>query len=130
MREIRTSGFMSGEGKRIAQAAPRLSSTLLIRLVHDFTRLPEPTRLREIAETTAEDKTIDTSSGEFPQPVRCRATNGLVRSHQGSVLSLRDNGDDILDRSTHNPPHGIARKSGPTPCASSLADRKKWNPFA
>jgi hypothetical protein len=29
MREIRTSGLMSGEGKRTAQAAPRLSSTLL-----------------------------------------------------------------------------------------------------
>jgi sorbitol-specific phosphotransferase system component IIBC len=29
MREIRTSGLMSGEGKRVAQAIPRLSSTLL-----------------------------------------------------------------------------------------------------
>src|SRR5258707_5177467 len=29
MREIRTSGLMSGEGKRTARAAPRLSSTLL-----------------------------------------------------------------------------------------------------
>jgi len=28
MREIRTSGLMSGEGKRIAQTTPRLSSTL------------------------------------------------------------------------------------------------------
>jgi hypothetical protein len=28
MREIRTSGLMSGEGKRIAHAAPRSSSTL------------------------------------------------------------------------------------------------------
>jgi hypothetical protein len=28
MREIRTSGLMSGEGKRVAQAIPRLSSTL------------------------------------------------------------------------------------------------------
>jgi len=30
MREIRTSGLMSGEGKRTAHAAPRLSSTLLV----------------------------------------------------------------------------------------------------
>src|ERR1017187_5019793 len=29
MREIRTSGLMSGEGKRVASAIPRLSSTLL-----------------------------------------------------------------------------------------------------
>ena len=29
MREIRTSGLMSGEGKRVAHATPRLSSTLL-----------------------------------------------------------------------------------------------------
>jgi len=29
MREIRTSGLMSGEGKRVVQAIPRLSSTLL-----------------------------------------------------------------------------------------------------
>jgi hypothetical protein len=29
MREIRTSGLMSGEGKRVAHAIPRLSSTLL-----------------------------------------------------------------------------------------------------
>jgi hypothetical protein len=28
MRETRTSGLMSGEGKRVAYAAPRLSSTL------------------------------------------------------------------------------------------------------
>jgi hypothetical protein len=28
MREIRTSGLMSGEGKRTAHAAPRISSTL------------------------------------------------------------------------------------------------------
>jgi hypothetical protein len=28
MREIRTSGLMSGEGKRIGQTTPRLSSTL------------------------------------------------------------------------------------------------------
>src|ERR1019366_1515586 len=32
MREIRTSGLMSGEGKRVASAIPRLSSTLLLRL--------------------------------------------------------------------------------------------------
>jgi transposase len=31
MREIRTSGLMSGEGKRIASAPPRLSSTLQIK---------------------------------------------------------------------------------------------------
>src|SRR5215213_11680872 len=30
MREIRTSGLMSGEGKRTAHAAPRLFSTLLL----------------------------------------------------------------------------------------------------
>ena len=30
MREIRTSGLMSGEGKRVVQAIPRLSSTLLL----------------------------------------------------------------------------------------------------
>jgi putative transposase len=31
MREIRTSGLMSGEGKRIASALPRLSSTLQVK---------------------------------------------------------------------------------------------------
>jgi hypothetical protein len=31
MREIRTSGLMSGEAKRIASALPRLSSTLQIK---------------------------------------------------------------------------------------------------
>ena len=34
MREIRTSGLMSGEGKRTAYAAPRSSSTLPVFLIY------------------------------------------------------------------------------------------------
>ena len=41
MREIRTSGLMSGEGKRIAHAAPRLSSTLLVKPGRQWLRIPE-----------------------------------------------------------------------------------------
>jgi hypothetical protein len=33
MREIRTSGLMSGEGKRVASVIPRLSSTLLVNIL-------------------------------------------------------------------------------------------------
>jgi hypothetical protein len=34
MREIRTSGLMSGEGRRVVQTIPRLSSTLLVILAY------------------------------------------------------------------------------------------------
>ena len=46
MREIRTSGLMSGEGKRVVQAIPRLSSTLLPSL---FLRAEKTCLLAEVA---------------------------------------------------------------------------------
>ena len=45
MREIRTSGLMSGEGKRVASVIPRLSSTLLLyQPAERLTRASLPTR--------------------------------------------------------------------------------------
>jgi hypothetical protein len=78
MREIRTSGLMSGEGKRVASVIPRLSSTLLalacFSVLKKLTYFPRfKRRARRIAEGSTE--------GSFRDRIgRDRANDTLLRA--------------------------------------------------
>ena len=83
MREIRTSGLMSGEGRRTVYAAPRLSSTLLVRLpcfsARVFRRLVLDLKQSWYSGVAEGAANLDSSKLAQPSRTGGRQMTGLVR---------------------------------------------------
>ena len=89
MREIRTSGLMSGEGKRSAYATPRLSSTLLALRTSFVLRI-------FLSDTAPMSATTRLPNSKWPRRTNAlsegRAKNVKVTPEQARVV------DDVVNR--------------------------------